>query len=103
MKMNYLEAQKIVGNYPLNTCKLSLPRFSRWGGGGVPYTWTFGWLTGRDNDLVCVKSKIDTPIAGEVALSPVCSNRLLAFIAFAMKAILVRIDQNLRDLAGNNN
>jgi len=76
------------------------PKFYRWGGGGIPFKWSFGWLTGRDNDLVCVKPRIYTPVAGEIALSPVCSNRVLAIIAFVMKAILVKVDYNLRGLEG---
>ena len=72
-----------------------LPKFYRWGGGPCPYSWSFGWLTGRDKDLVCVRPNLHTPRAGEINLSPVCSNRLLALIAFILKAILVRLDQNL--------
>ncbi len=79
---------------------MGLPRFYRWGGGGVSFSWSFGWRTGKDNDLICIKPQIDTPIAGEIALSPVCSNRFLAVSAFAMKAILVRIDHNLSGLEG---
>ena len=77
---------------------MRLPRFYDWGGCEISRTWSFGWLTGKDNDLVCVRPDIHTPIAGEVALSPICSNLLLAFFAFVIKAILVRIDCNLRDL-----
>ena len=76
----------------------SRPKFYRWGGGGVPFSWSFGWETGVDDDLVCVKPNVQTKIQERVALSPVCSTRLLALLAFAMKAILVRIDRNLRGL-----
>jgi len=31
-------------NYPLKAHRL--PRFFKWGGGGVPFKWSFGWLTG---------------------------------------------------------
>lgn len=86
-------AHPTIGDYILDTGKL--PHFFRWGGGGVPFSWSFGWLTGKDKDLVCVRPSLHTPTAGEINLSPVCSNRLLALIAFSLKAILVRLDQNL--------
>ena len=59
-----------------------LPKFLRFGGGSLPYHWAFGWETGRDNALLCVKPNIKTQIGEQIALSPVCSNRLLAFCAF---------------------
>ena len=74
-----------------------MPRFYRWGGGGVLYTWSFGWWTGKDDDLLCVKSKISSDAEAEIALSPVCSNRVLALLAFLLKAILIRIDGNITD------
>ncbi len=64
------------------------------------YRWSFGWETGQDNDLVCIKPNVQTPLEGEIALSPVCSNRFLAFCAFVVKAMLVKIDHNLRGLGG---
>ena len=70
-------------------------KFYKWGGGPCPYSWSFGWLCGRDGDLVCVKRNTTSTGSNNYALSPVCSNRLLAFIAFILSAILVRIDQNL--------
>lgn len=80
--------------------KTRLPKFYDWGGGGVPVWWTFGWETGRDNDLICVKYKVTTPIEGEIALSPSCRNRLSALLAFVLKAILISIDGNLKELEG---
>ena len=74
---------------------MKLPRFYDWGGGGVPYSWSFGWLTGKDNDLVCVLPRVKTEPLGELSLSPVCSNRLLAFIAFVCKLTLIRWDKNI--------
>ena len=74
-----------------------MPRFYRWGGGGVPYTWSFGWWTGKDDDLLCVKSRTSNDTEAEIALSPVCSNRLLALLAFGLKAILIKIDGNITD------
>ena len=72
------------------------PKFYDWGGGGLPYTWSFGWLTGKDNDLVCVLPEVKTHEDGEVSLSPVCSNRLSALIAFVCKFMLLRLDHNIR-------
>jgi len=76
---------------------MKIPRFYRWGGGGVLTTWSFGWWTGKDGDLLCVKSRASSNIEAEIALSPVCSNRVLALLAFLLKAILIRIDGNLTD------
>lgn len=53
-------------------------------------------MTGIDNDLVCVLPHIHTHIMEQYTLSPVCSNRLSAFVAFIAKHILLAIDQNLR-------
>lgn len=74
---------------------MKLPRFYDWGGGGVPYRWSFGWLTGEDDDLVCVLPTIKTEALGELSLSPVCSNRLLALFGFVCKLILLKVDKNI--------
>jgi len=71
-------------------------KFYRWGGGGVKHRWSFGWLTGIDNDLVCVSPNVRTRAMEYIALSPVCFNRLLALIAFLLKVLLFRLDWNLR-------
>jgi len=99
------EVQKVT--IPLATHKLSnkrgkpsLPKFYRWRGGSLPFCWSFGWETGKDNDLVCIKPHVRTGIEGKIALSPVCSSRFLAFCGFMMKAILVTIDHNLKGLEG---
>lgn len=71
--------------------------FYKWGGGGVPFKWSFGWLTGIDNDLICVCPNVRTRVMEHHALSPVCSNAVLAFVAMIFKAILLKIDYNVRD------
>jgi len=71
-----------------------LPRFYCWPGPPCD-RWSFGWLTGRDNDLVCVRQEVSDPLQGDLALSPVCSNRILAVLAFAAKRFLVAVDGNL--------
>ncbi|MFC1984993.1 CoA transferase [Chloroflexota bacterium] len=91
------EGQELWLNRGYILDKGKLPHFYRWGGGGVPYRWSFGWLTGKDNDLICVKPGINSRMLEQVSLSPVCRTRLLAFSAFAMKALLMRLDENLRD------
>ena len=73
-----------------------LPKFYRWGGGGVEYTWSFGWLTGKDSDLVCIKEDVQTEQEAELVLSPVCTSRLLALFGFICKLSLLRIDKNLK-------
>lgn len=73
-----------------------LPRFYCWP--GPPYDeWSFGWLTGRDNDLVCVLREVSDPLEGDLTLSPVCSNRILAVLAFVAKRFLLAVDRNLMD------
>ena len=75
--------------------KMKMPRFYRWGGGGVKYSWSFGWLTGQDDDLICVRPSIEDRIEAKMALSPVCTTRILAILAFVLKMILLRIDDNM--------
>ena len=87
---------------------MELPRFYRWDGGHIiADAWSFGYMTGQDNDLICVKPNICDKIKAERALSPVCSTRPLAISAFWAKRFLLRIDQNLwsvrRWLYGNPN
>jgi len=60
--------------------------------------WILGWMTGIDGDLVCVLPHVQTRVMEHYALSPVCSNRFLAFAAFIAKRILLAIDHNLRGL-----
>ncbi len=75
-----------------------LPRFYQWGGGGVPFKWSLGWLCGRDGDLVCVKLNSVSDMSNDYALSPVCSNKLLAIVGFVAKRLLVSIDSNEQNL-----
>lgn len=85
----------LKGNYTIKVG--SLPKFYRWEAGRNS-DWSFGWLTGKDNDLICIKPHILTDQAEptlSIILSPICSNRFLALCAFIMKVSLVRIDPNL--------
>ena len=75
---------------------MHIPKFYHWENRDGSSVWAFGWETGRDNDLICVKRNVQTTVVAELALSPVCSTRLLAILAFAIKLILLGIDQNLR-------
>ena len=79
-----------------------LPKFYHWGGGGLPIMWSFGWETGRDNDLICVQPKVGTALEGEMVLSPVCRNRPTAIFAFLIKNILIRIDDNIMHILKNS-
>jgi hypothetical protein len=74
---------------------MRFPKFYDWGGGNIPYSWSFGWLTGEDDDLVCVVPIVRTKALGELTLSPVCNNHLLALLGFTCKLILVKIDRNM--------
>jgi len=73
----------------------SLPKLYEWGGGGLPRAWSFGWETGKDGDLICVRAKVEDTLQGEMALSPACHSRVEATLAFVLKAILVRMDTNI--------
>jgi len=85
---------------------MNQPRFYRWGGGGVRHTWSFGYLTGKDNDLVCITPNILDKMEAEMVLSPVCVTRPLAISAFVLKKALLRLDGNMgvrRYSCGNPN
>jgi len=56
--------------------------------------WSFGIITGPDNDLICVKKAVSNGHAFAL-LSPVCKSRFLAFISFLCKCIAVRWDKNV--------
>ncbi len=88
-----------LGKYPLKACKL--PHFFRWGSNSDV---SFGWQTGQNNDLICLRPRISIELkepALSVLLSPICSNRFLALFAFIVKVLLVRIDQNLKRCLGD--
>ena len=75
--------------------KTIIPHFYCWDGGVLPNKWSFGYLTGSDNDLICLKSSISDKIEAGMTLSPVCANRFLAISAFVLKRILLRLDDNM--------
>ncbi len=86
--------------------KIIMPHFYRWDGGSLPDKWSFGYLTGSDNDLICTKPDVSDKIEAEMVLSPVCASRFLAISAFVLKRILLRLDDNMgirRSLYGNPN
>ncbi len=58
--------------------------------------WALGWKTGIDNDLICVFPNVNSRIQENYTLSPVCSNRFLAFLAFAVKRFLFILDPDLQ-------
>jgi hypothetical protein len=74
---------------------LTFPKFYRWGGGGIKYTWSFGWLAGIDGDLVCIKEDVQTEAVEELVLSPVCTSRIIALCGFLCKVFLLKFDHNL--------
>ena len=76
---------------------IEFPHLYRWDGGRIiPNAYSFGYMTGKDHDLICVKPNLSDNIEAEIALSPVCLTRLLAISAFLVKRLLIQIDQNLR-------
>lgn len=74
----------------------TMPEFMRWGGPGT-WKWSFGWWTGPDKDLICIIPKAETSVWAEIALSPVCSNRVLAVLCFGIKWLLLKFDENARE------
>lgn len=58
--------------------------------------WAFGWKTGIDNDLICVFPNVNSRVQEHYTLSPVCSNRFLALIAFLIKRLLFVLDLDLQ-------
>ena len=78
-----------------------IPEFQRWG--GPPWTWSFGWWTGKDRDLMCVVPELaegdglHRGCLADLVLSPVCKTRIAAFIAFCLKWALVQLDENTRE------
>ena len=72
---------------------MKMPKLYKWDGGIIPDAYSFGFLTGRDHDLICVKPNLSDRMEAEIALSPICSTRLLAILAFLLKRILMKIDQ----------
>ncbi len=69
-------------------CSTKMPEFIRWGG-PVRYRYSFGWWTGRDGDMMCVKRNKVACMGHDELLSPVCRNRPFAFLAFVAKRFLV--------------
>ena len=72
-----------------------MPTLFKWGGNSIPDSWAFGYLTGKDHDLICVRSNIKDKKKAEIALSPVCVNRPLAILAFVFKRLLLKLDENI--------
>ena len=74
--------------------RMKLPAFYAYGGGSLPRGWVCGW--DNEFDLVCVQPEVATVAQGRFTLSPACRTRFMALVAFAMKALLLRIDLNAR-------
>ena len=56
-------------------------------GGSLPYMWGYGYWTGPEKDLLCIKSNIDTNIEAEKYLSPICYTRKQAKKEFLKRKI----------------
>ncbi len=66
---------------------MNLPVFWRCGGGGLPYEWGFGYWTGPDKDLLCVR-ETDNARKAEYLLSPICKTKFKAISEFLKKLSL---------------
>ena len=81
---------------------IKIPSFHCWDNPKpVGKHWAFGWLTGIDNDLICVFPRIKTRVMEHWALSPVHSFRLLSLLAFVAKRFLFAVDRNWKGLDGD--
>lgn len=80
----------------VETTEKEMPRFFKWRGGSISDSWSFGYLTGKDQDLICIKSDTRDEVEAEILLSPVCSNRPLAILAFVLKRNLLKLDENMK-------
>ena len=63
-------------------------------GGSLPDKYCCGYLTGGEEDLICVKP-CNTNQDAEAHLSPIASCRVLAITGFALKWLLSRFDENM--------
>ena len=76
--------------------KTELPNLYQWDGGQIiPDAWSFGYVTGQDHDLICVKPNLSDKIKTEIAKNLVEHTGLNAISAFWAKRLLILIDQNL--------
>ena len=57
----------------------------------VADSWVMGWLTGPDNDMICVKRTKNRDLSWRWT-SPGSTSKLLAMAGFLLKRILVNID-----------
>lgn len=71
------------------------PCFTKWGPVNGRWTWSFGWWTGPDNDLICIKPHCINYSQSHVTLSPVAKNAVCAFISFLLKRLLYKLDENM--------
>ncbi|MBA7698064.1 hypothetical protein ES703_106738 [subsurface metagenome] len=76
-----------------------MPKFHCWDNPKpVGKHWAFGWLTGIDNDLMCIYPSVTTRVMEHWTLSPVSHSPIMALLAFLTKRFLFLIDHNLQGL-----
>ena len=76
-----------------------LPRFHCWDNPPPEGKhWAFGWLTGIDNDLICIFPQVKTRVIESWTLSPTSYSKFLSFLGFIAKRLLFCIDYNLQGL-----
>ena len=76
-----------------------MPKFYCWDNPKpVGKRWAFGWLTGIDDDLICLYPNVDTRVMEHWTLSPVHPRRIVALLAFIAKRFLFLVDENMRGL-----
>ena len=77
---------------------MKLPVMYCWDKGPLGSVWAYGWWGGRDLDLLCIRPAIHDNDEARAYLSPVCSYRAEAVIAFFLKNALSVFDLNMRSL-----
>jgi hypothetical protein len=63
-------------------------------GGTLPNKYGYGYITGKEKDLLCVKL-CKTNQDAEVHLSPISASKIMAVIGFILKWLLSRFDENM--------
>jgi len=56
--------------------------------------WAMGWVTGPDQDMICVK-RVSTNVEAQIAMSPTNESPFLAVLGFLLKRLLLAVDNNL--------
>jgi hypothetical protein len=82
--------------------QFEFPSFFRWAGDEILKRgdrWSLGWWGGLDSDCHVILPNmqgIEITITENFLLSPICKSRAMALIAFILKFILTKTDENIK-------